>query len=68
MTELVKIRSVFEFNKEYFIQTSGTAIENKLAPCYPNMFLSIFERDPLTHPSKPSIWLGYVDDIFHDIE
>ena len=26
MTEIVLMRSVFEFNKKYFIQTSGTAI------------------------------------------
>ena len=42
MTELVLRRNVFEFNKEYFIQTSGTAIGTKLAPGYANMFLSIF--------------------------
>ena len=38
MTELVLRRNVFEFNKEYFIQTSGTAIGNKLAPGYANLF------------------------------
>ena len=38
MTELVLRRNVFEFNKEYFIQTSGTAIGTKLAPCYANLF------------------------------
>ena len=32
MTELVLRRNVFEFNKKYFIQTSGTAIGTKLAP------------------------------------
>ena len=32
MTELVLKRNVFEFNKEYFIQTNGTAIGTKLAP------------------------------------
>ena len=38
MTELVLKRNVFEFNKKYFIQTSGTAIGTKLAPGYANLF------------------------------
>ena len=65
MPQLVLKRNEFEFNKEYFIQTSGTAIETKLAPGYENLFLSIFERDMLDqYPNKPSIWLRYIDDIF----
>ena len=40
-------------------------IGTKLAPGYANLFLSIFERNMLNqYPSKPSIWLRYVDDIF----
>ena len=65
MTELVLRRNVFEFNKEYIIQTSGTAIGTKLAPCYANLFLSMFERDMLDqYPIKPFIGLRYIDDIF----
>ena len=65
MTELVAKHNVFEFNKEYFIQTSGTAIGSKLAPSYANLFSSIFERDLLDqYPIKPSIWFFYIDDIF----
>ena len=65
MTEHVLKRNVLEFNKEYFIQTSGTAIGNKLAPGYSNLFLSMFERNMLDqYHIKPSIWLRYVDDIF----
>ena len=65
MTEIVLRRNVFEFNKKYFIQTSGTAIATKLAPGYASLFLSIFERDMLDqYPIKPSSWLRYVDDIF----
>ena len=56
---------MLELNREYFIQTSGTAIATKLAPGYANLFLSIFERDMLDqHPIKPSIWLRDIDDIF----
>ena len=65
MTELVLKRNVFEFNKEYFILTSGTAIGTKLAPGYANLFLYIFERDMLNqYHIKPSIWLRYICDIF----
>ena len=45
MTELVLMRNVFELSKEYFIQTSGTAIGTKLSPGYINLLLSIFERN-----------------------
>ena len=65
MKELVLRRNVFEFNKKYIIQTSGTAIGTKLAPGYANLFLSMFERNMLNqYPIKPSIWPRYVDDIF----
>ena len=45
MTELVLKRTVFEFIKEYLIQTSGTTIGPNPAPSYGNLFLPIFERD-----------------------
>ena len=65
MTEHVLRRNLFEFNKEYFIQTSGTTIGTKLAPCCANLFLSMLERDMFDqYPIKPSIWLHYIDDIF----
>ena len=65
MTEFVFKRNVLELNKEYFIQSSGTAIGTKLAPGYASLFLSIFERSMLNqYPIKPAIWLRYVDDIF----
>ena len=65
MTELVLKRNVFEFNSEFFIQTSGTAIGTKLAPSYANLFLSIFERNLLNQCAvKPSIWLRFIDDVF----
>ena len=55
MTELVLRRNVFEIDKEYFIQTSETAIGTKLAPDCAILFLSIFERNmlnqyPINHP------------------
>ena len=65
MTELVLQRNMFEFNKEYFNQTSGTAIGTNLAPGYANLFLSKFERNMLNqYPTRPSIWCRYINDIF----
>ena len=64
MTEPVHKRNLFEFNKNYFIQTSGNAIGTKLAPGYANLFFSMFERDMLDqNPINPSIWHRYIDDI-----
>ena len=58
------MRNLFEFKKEYFIQTSETANGNKLAPDCASLFLSIFELNMLNkYPTKPSICLRYIDDI-----
>jgi predicted GIY-YIG superfamily endonuclease len=65
MADLVLKNNVFEFNKEYFLQTSGTAIGTKMAPAYANIFMSILERDLLnaaTH--KPDIYHRFIDDIY----
>ena len=57
--------NVLEFNKEYFIQTSGTDIWIKLALHYAYLFLfkfSIYLLDQ--YPIKPSTWLRYIYNIF----
>ena len=65
MCELVLKNNVFEFNKEYFLQTSGTAIGTKMAPSYANIFLSVLERDLLNSAThKPEIYHRFIDDIF----
>ncbi|KAJ8032678.1 hypothetical protein HOLleu_26268 [Holothuria leucospilota] len=43
MTRFVLNNNVFEFNEEFYLQTSGTAIGTKMAPSYANIFMSIFE-------------------------
>ena len=59
------MRSVFEFSKKYFIHANGTSIGTKLSPGYANLYMFIIESSMLNHyPTKPSIWLRYVDDIF----
>ncbi|KAJ8031266.1 Deleted in malignant brain tumors 1 protein [Holothuria leucospilota] len=72
MSELVLFKNVFEFNSEYFLQMSGTAIGTKMAPAYANIFMSVFERVLLSGScNQPYVWLRYIDDVFviwtHDI-
>ncbi|KAJ8039742.1 hypothetical protein HOLleu_13841 [Holothuria leucospilota] len=65
MSELVLFKNVFEFNSEYFLQMSGTAIGTKMAPAYGNIFMSVFERDLLSGScNQPYVWLRYIDDVF----
>jgi hypothetical protein len=65
MTETVLKNNVFEFNSEFFIQTSGTAIGTKMAPTYANIFMSVFEGDLLSRATTaPFKWFRYIDDVF----
>ncbi|KAJ8032026.1 hypothetical protein HOLleu_25430 [Holothuria leucospilota] len=65
MCEIVLKRNVFEFNSEFFLQTSGTAIGTKMAPAYANIFMGVLERDLLAASSfKPEVWFRFIDDIF----
>ena len=65
MTDLVLKKNVFEFNSEFFLQTSGTAIGTKMAPAYANIFMSIFERVILEScTNSPDLWIRFIDDIF----
>ena len=65
MAELVLKKNVFEFDSEFFLQTSGTAIGTKMAPAYANIFMCIVERAILSSTShKPDVWLRFIDDIF----
>ena len=55
----------FEFNNEWFLQISGTAMGKKFAPNYANLFLAKWEQEALEKcPKKPSCYLRFLDDIF----
>ena len=55
----------FEFNNEWFLQTSGTAMGKKFAPNYANLFLAKWEHEALAKcPKKPSCYFRFLDDIF----
>ena len=55
----------FDFNNEWFLQTSGTAMGKKFAPNYANLFLAKWEHEALAKcPQKPSCYFRFLDDIF----
>ena len=64
MVELVLTSNVFEFNDQYYIQTSGTAMGTRMAPALANIFMSHFEQHHLKQaPMQPLLWKRYIDDI-----
>ena len=55
----------FEFNGNIYHQVSGTAMGTKMAPNYANIFMGSLEQKLLNAwPTKPVLWLRYIDDIF----
>jgi peptide-methionine (R)-S-oxide reductase len=65
LAETVLTKNVFEFNSEFFLQKSGTAIGTKMAPAYANVFMCEFERDLLSRSVyRPYAWFRFIDDIF----
>jgi len=68
LLELLKLcleNNDFEFNNEWFLQISGTAMGKKFAPNYANLFLAKWEKEALQKcPKKPSCYFRFLDDIF----
>lgn len=55
----------FEFNGEYFLQLSGTAMGKKFAPSYANIYMAHWEETAfLKCPLLPLQYLRYLDDIW----
>lgn len=55
----------FQFNGEWYLQTSGTAMGKKFAPAYANIMMAIFEEEVLERSAKkPLAYYRYLDDIF----
>ncbi|XP_029282304.1 uncharacterized protein LOC115004773 [Cottoperca gobio] len=70
-SELLQLLSIclnnndFLFNNNHFLQVSGTAMGQRYAPSYANIYMSEWEREALAKcPHKPSVYLRYLDDIF----
>ena len=62
---LVLHNMYIEFNGDFYLQTSGTAMDTSLASNYANLFMDKFKtKDFANYPLKPFIWKRFVDDIF----
>ena len=55
----------FEFNNQWYLQVSGTAMGKKFAPAYANIMMAIFEEEVLERSvKKPLAYYRFLDDIF----
>ena len=58
-------RNDFEFNNQYFLQISGTAMGKRFAPQYADIFMAHWEEGALaTCQKKPTHYFRYLDDIW----
>ena len=62
----------FCFNNQHYLQVSGTAMGQRYAPSYANIYMSEWEREALAKcPLQPTFYLRFLDDIIgawpHDI-
>ena len=66
--ELLKLcleNNDFKFDKDWYLQVSGTAMGKKFAPNYANLAMAKWEKEALSKcPVKPSCYLRFLDDIF----
>ena len=57
--------NAFQFQGKFYKQIWGTAMGQKYAPNYANIFMAEWERQALDKcPKKPLLYLRYLDDIF----
>ena len=72
LLELCLTHNDFLFNNQFYLQIHGTAMGQRFAPSYANLYMSEWEREALAKCTyKPLIYLRFLDDIFgiwqHDI-
>ena len=70
MASYVLKYNYFSFEKDFYLQVSGTSMGSVFAPNYANLFMGYFENkfvfNPIlnSHHSKILKWYRYIDDIF----
>ena len=65
LLEMVLKLNTLEFDQEFYLQTSGTAMGQKLAPAYANVFMGQLEESILNSSIyKPKYYCRFIDDIF----
>ena len=58
----------FVFDDHSYLQTSGTAMGTKMAPCYANLFMaSIKQTFIVNSPLTPIFHVRFIDDFLHDL-
>ena len=63
--DIVLVGNLFRFDRQVYSQLVETAMGTKMAPSYANLFMDRFERSFLdSEPTRPLVWLRYIDDIF----
>ena len=64
-TDLISTSNIFRFGSDYFLQKSGIAMGNVMAPSLANLFMSLLEKNLLSKCSKkPLVWFRYINDVF----
>ena len=65
MADFVLKNNLFEFDRKFYQQISGTAIGAKFAPPYACIFMDFIETEFLKMQAiKPWLWKRFIDDIF----
>ena len=68
LARFILTNNVFEFNKNYYIQTSGTAMGTRMAPSYAILFMDAFEQQIRTMNPNITNYYRFLDDIFITIK
>ena len=64
LLEICLQESSFKFRGQFYKTTNGLAMGCPVSPIVANIFMSQLEEKAINDmPSKPSLWLGFVDDI-----
>ena len=65
LIQLCLTHNDFLFNNQYYLQIHGTAMGQRFAPSYANLYMSEWEREALNKcPLQPLLYLRFLDDIF----